>query len=126
MRIVLVALGVAATALSARSQPGARVHGIVRDAAGSALAGAQLLAHDPREKTDRSTTSGPGGAYAFDHLLPGHYEFKAIAPGYAGSAAVAQDLAAGADQTLDFVLSRNPGFLKRLTSAYTGDWKSSS
>ena len=69
--------------------------------------------------------SAADGAYLIDKLNPGHYRFKATKPGFADSTATEVDLTTGQDLTVTLTLRPNPGFLKRLSDAYSKDWKGS-
>jgi len=94
-----------------------QVHGVVRDAGGSPVAGAQVAA------LDRKAVSAADGSFVMDRLNPGNYQIKASKRGFADSAIVKLDLYPGQDLAVDLILRPNPGFLKRLSQAYATDWK---
>jgi hypothetical protein len=100
-----------------------RVHGLVQDAGGSPVAGAQVVAHNSRKNTDQAFVSGADGAFAMDAVEPGHYQFKATLRGFADSPAAEGDLAAGGDLKLNLTLGAKQGFFRRLGSAYAKDWR---
>jgi hypothetical protein len=107
--------------LSVRA-PG-QVHGLIQDAGGSAVAGAQVVAHNSRESTDRAVVSAADGSYAMNDLKPGHYQFKATKRGFTDSPVTEEALTVGGDLTLNLTLGANEGFLKRLSQAYAKDWQ---
>jgi hypothetical protein len=104
-------------------QVNGRVHGLIRDAAGSPVAGAQVVARNSPENSDRAVVSTADGSFTLDDLKPGHYHFKATKRGFADSPAAEEDLTAGQDLTLNLTLGADPGFLKRLAHAYAKDWR---
>jgi protocatechuate 3,4-dioxygenase beta subunit len=63
----------------------AQVHGQIQDASGSPVAGAQVLAHNSAEHTDRAFASAADGSFTMNDLKPGHYQFKAAKRGFADS-----------------------------------------
>jgi len=77
-----------------------RVHGLIQNADGSPVAGAQVVAHSAGENSDRTLVSAADGSFAMD-LIPGHYQFKATKSGFADSPAAERDLSAGEDLTLN-------------------------
>jgi len=98
-----------------------RVHGLIQNADGSPVAGAQVVAHSAGENSDRTLVSAADGSFAMD-LIPGHYQFKATKSGFADSPAAERDLSAGEDLTLNLTLHANERFLKRFFQAYAKDW----
>jgi hypothetical protein len=110
-------------AVRAPGQVQGRVHGVIQDAGGSPVAGAQVVSRSSRENTDRSFVSAADGSFTMVGLNPGHYQFRAAKRGFADSAVTEADLAAGADLALNLTLRPNEGFLKRLSQAYVKDWK---
>ncbi len=56
------------------------IHGVVADAAGRAVAGAEVRASNTERRVTRSTTTGFAGAYRIDGLPPGAYDVTAAAP----------------------------------------------
>jgi len=110
-------------AIRAPGQVQGRVHGVIQDAGGSPVAGAQIVAHSPRENTDRAFVSAADGSFTMNDLNPGHYQFKAAKRGFADSSVAEGDLNSGEDLTLNLTLLPNKGFLKRLSQAYAKDWQ---
>jgi hypothetical protein len=100
-----------------------QVHGLVQDASGGAVAGAQVLAHSSGENMDRVFVSTLDGSFATDGLKPGHYQFKAMKRGFADSQVADRDLTSGQDLTVNLTLGAHEGFLKRLSQAYVRDWQ---
>ena len=100
-----------------------QVHGVVHDSIGSPVAGAQVVAHNSTESTDRTFASAADGSFAIDDLKPGHYQFKATKLGFADSPVAGEDLTAGGNVTVTLTLGAHQGFLKRLSHAYAQDWK---
>jgi hypothetical protein len=101
------------------------IHGLIQDANGSPVAGAQIVAHSASGNTDRSVTSAPDGAFTIEDLPPGHYSFKAGKPGFSDSAGVEKDLLPGQDLSFDLTLKANGTFFRRLYNAYAQDWHGS-
>ena len=99
------------------------MHGLVQDSGGSPVAGAQVVAHNLGENTDRACISAADGYFTTDGLTAGHYQFKATKRGFADSLAEEADLIAGGNLTLNLTLRANEGFLKRLSQAYVKDWQ---
>jgi uncharacterized surface anchored protein len=52
------------------------VHGLIQDAGGVPVAGAQVLAHNSGENTDRVFVSAADGSFALNDLKPGHYQIQ--------------------------------------------------
>jgi Putative beta-barrel porin-2, OmpL-like. bbp2/Carboxypeptidase regulatory-like domain len=100
-----------------------QVHGVIQDADGGAVAGAQVVAHNTRENNDRAFASAANGSFVINDLKPGHYQFKAMKRGFADSPVAEQDLTDGQDLTVNLTLGAPEGFLKRLSQAYVKDWK---
>jgi Carboxypeptidase regulatory-like domain/Putative beta-barrel porin-2, OmpL-like. bbp2 len=109
--------------IRAPGQVQGRVHGLIQDAGGSPVAGAQIVAHSSRENTDRAFVSAMDGSFTMDDLNPGHYQFKATKRGFADSPVAEGDLTAGEDLTLNLTLRANERFLKRISQAYAKDWQ---
>jgi hypothetical protein len=120
------AIAVAAMVLSLAGSAPAQVHGVVQDASGSPVAGAQVLAHGSAENTDKTFVSAADGSFAMDDFKPGRYQFKATKRGFADSLVAERDLAASEELTLILTLGANAGFLKRLARAYAQDWHGAS
>jgi len=102
-----------------------QVRGLVQDAGGGLVAGAQVLAHGSQENTDRVVASAMDGSFVIDGLKSGHYQFKATKLGFPDSPVVARDLTDGQDLMLNLTLGAHEGFLKRLSQAYVKDWRGS-
>jgi hypothetical protein len=117
-RLIVLLLAVAA-AVQSQTQ----LHGVVQDAAGSPVAGAQVTAHSSSETTDRIILSAADGSFEIDDLKPGHYQFKATKLGFRNSPVAEQDLGAGGNLTLNLILGAHLGFFKRLSEAYAQDWQ---
>src|ERR1700678_2126511 len=100
------------------------VHGVIHDAGGAPLGGAQVVAHSSLENNDRAVVSAADGSFIMDDLKPGHYQFKATKAGFVDSQVVEKGLTAGQDLALTLSLHAE-GFLKRLSQAYAKDWKGS-
>ena len=62
--------------------PVGTITGVVRDAAGGVLTGAQMQAISPRDTSGATTTSGEQGGFSFPALLPGEYEVHVEAVGF--------------------------------------------
>jgi len=111
------------SAVRAPGQAHGRVQGLIRDAGGSPVAGAQVVAHSSPENTDRALLSAADGSFTMEDLNPGHYQFKATKRGFADSTVAETDLTAGQDLAVNLTLRPNQGFLKRLSRAYAKDWR---
>jgi hypothetical protein len=101
----------------------AQVHGLIQDAAGSAVAGAQVLARNTRANKDRAFVSAADGSFEMKGLTPGHYQFRAVKQGFADSPVADRDLTDGEELTLNLTLGASERFLKRLAQAYAQDWR---
>lgn len=110
-------------AVSAAGQEHSQLRGLIQDVGGSPIAGAQVVAHNSWENTDRACVIGADGSFAMDDLKPGHYQFKARKRGLADSPVAEADLPEGGDVTLNLTLGAHLGFLKRLSNVSTQDWK---
>jgi hypothetical protein len=119
VRSVALAVLVPWLALRAAGQ----VHGLIQDASGAAIAGAQVVAHSAAEKTDQAFMSASDGSFTTVGLKPGHYQFKATKLGFADSPVAERDLMGGQDLTVNLTLGSHEGFLKRLSQAYVKDWQ---
>lgn len=84
-RIIAVATLILWPTIRAAGQVHGRVHGLIQDADGSPVAGAQVVAHNSRENTDRTVVGAADGSFAMDEVEPGHYQFKATKRGFADS-----------------------------------------
>jgi hypothetical protein len=81
----LVGLGailIAATAPATRAQTAATLAGVVLDATGAALAGAEVAATHLETATARRTTTAPDGRFTLAGLAPGDYELRVERPGF--------------------------------------------
>jgi hypothetical protein len=76
-------LAAVALVLCLAARAAGQLHGLVHDAAGSPVAGAQVIAHSSKENTDRAFVSAADGSFAIADLKPGHYQFKATKLGFA-------------------------------------------
>jgi hypothetical protein len=101
----------------------AQVRGLIQDAGGAPVAGAQVVAHNTVDNVDRAFVSAADGSFAMADLKPGHYQFKATKLGFSDSQPAERDLIAGQDLTVNLTLGPHQGFLKRLTQAYANDWR---
>lgn len=119
-----ISSAVAISALSFAIHAPGQVHGQIQDPAGSPVASAQVIAHNPKKNTDRTVGSAADGSFAIVDLKPGHYQFKATKRGFFDSPVTEVDLTAGEDRTLNLTLRANERFLKRLFEAYARDWSS--
>jgi len=109
--------------IRAPGQVQVRVHGVIRDPGGAAVAGAKVIAHDSEKNVDQVFASAADGSFAMDGLKPSHYEFKAMKSGFADSQVAQRDLTVNQDLTLNLTLGAHEGFLKRLSQAYAEDWQ---
>jgi len=100
-----------------------QVHGLIGDTGGSPVAGAQIVAHNSLGTPNQVSTSAADGSFAMKDLKPGHYQFKAEKLGFADSAMVEQDVTTAGDLTLNLRLGGAEGFWKRLSQAYSDDWR---
>jgi len=121
--VALVAFLFLWLAMRAPCQAPGRVHGLIRDAGGSPVAGAQVVAHSARENSGQVSLSAADGSFRMDSLPPGHYQFKAAKRGFADSLVAETDLTPGADLTVNLTMRANATFLKRLSQAYVKDWQ---
>jgi hypothetical protein len=112
-------------AMQSPGQVNGHAHGLIHDAAGSPVAGAQVVARNSGESSDRRAVSAADGSFKMDDLKPGRYQFKATKTGWADSPVAEEDLTAGQDVALSLTLGADPGFLKRLAQAYAKDWQGS-
>jgi hypothetical protein len=104
-------------------QAAGQVHGLIQDAGGAAVAGAQVVAHNTQENNDRVFAGAADGSFTTGDLKPGHYQFKATKRGFADSPVAERELTDGQDLTVNLTLGAPEGFLKRLSQAYVKDWK---
>ena len=118
----LVLFVFAATICSARKQTPAvqtgSVAGVIQDAQGAAVEGAQVLAFQANSEPAGKAGSDKTGAYTLT-LAPGKYTVRVTAEGYKTS--VVENVAVGTGDTLKINLNLTPG-----TSAETEavDWQS--
>jgi hypothetical protein len=124
VRVRLCTVAALASCLATRmpGQAQGRVHGLIQDTAGSPVSGAQVIAHNTRDNTDRTFVSTADGSFTIGDLKPGYYQFKATKLGFVDSAAVEADPVEGQDLTLNLKLGARLGFLRRLAHAYASDW----
>ena len=121
VRVQLVAIAAVTTWLAGRAW--GQVHGVILDANGSPVAGAQAIAHSGHENADRESVSSADGTFTINELNPGHYQIKARKLGYADSPAMELELNSGEKLTVNLKLGAREGFLKRLSEAYAQDWR---
>jgi hypothetical protein len=122
-RSVAIAALMVCLAMRSPGQVNGRVHGLIQDAAGSPVAGAQVIVRNSRENSDRTVVTAADGSFTMDDLKPGHYRLQATKRGFADSPAAEEDLTGGQDLALNLRLGANLGFLKRLAQAYAKDWQ---
>jgi hypothetical protein len=101
----------------------AQVRGLIQDAGGAPVVGAQVVAHNTGDNMDRAFASAADGSFTMAGLKPGHYQFKAAKRGFADSPPAERDLTDGQDLTVNLTLGARQGFLKRLSQAYAQDWR---
>src|ERR1700722_4371796 len=99
-----------------------QVRGLIQDAGGAPVAGAQVAADNHSENIHRVFVSAADGSFEMVGLKPGHYQFQATKLGFADSPVEERDLTEGQDFTLNLTLGPHQGFLKRLSQAYAKDW----
>src|SRR3984885_15187323 len=86
-----------------------QVHGLIENADGAAVAGAQVVVHSPRENIDRAYVSAADGSFTVDGLKPGQYQFKAMKRGLADSPVAERDLTDSQDLTVNLTLGAPEG-----------------
>src|ERR1039458_4971024 len=82
-----------------------RVTGVITDASGAAVVGAQVDARNQETGLLRSTTSGSDGIYILPQLAPGMYDILIKKQGFAKEDRQNVQLHVNQNATLDFVLS---------------------
>jgi predicted small secreted protein len=82
-----------------------RVTGVITDASGAAVAGAQVDARNQGTGLLRSTTSGSDGIYIFPQLAPGMYDISIKKQGFATEDRQNIQLHVNQNATLDFKLA---------------------
>jgi hypothetical protein len=100
-----------------------RLHGLIQDASGSPVVGAEVVAHSSVDNTNRAFVSAADGSFSIQDLHPGHYQFKATKRGFVDSSVVEAELIAGEDLTVHLTLRANGNFLRRLSQGYVKDWQ---
>jgi len=80
MAMLLCALNAATAA--AQAVAGSQVSGIVRDASGGALPGAEVTITNTDTGIMRTTFAGSDGTYALPNLPVGHYQLKVVLQGF--------------------------------------------
>jgi hypothetical protein len=83
------------TLLFSQATATGNITGVVTDATGAALPNATVTATNTATNSQRTTTSGTGGAYRFDLLPAGVYNIKAESPGFSPTEAKAIELLVG-------------------------------
>ncbi len=93
------------TSIPVRAQvTGATLSGVVTDASGATVTGAQVAARNLATSVSREGTTDPSGSYTLPNLPPGDYEVKVTAQGFSTAVQSNMTLAVGAQQTLNFSL----------------------
>jgi hemoglobin/transferrin/lactoferrin receptor protein len=100
--LLAVVLGVTAVAQSATG----RISGTVKDKAGAAVSGAEVLLAHP-QGVRRTELTGPGGEFSFDGVSPGTYMFSVSKAGF-GQYNSAVRVIAGDKKELSIELEVNP------------------
>ncbi len=102
-----LSLSLAAAAVSAPAAfaqgANASLSGVVRDASGAQVAGAQITVVEQAKSTRRTTTTNSTGLYTLPQLLPGEYRVTVQAPGFGQSERVIT-LTVGQQADLDVAL----------------------
>ena len=105
LKLLLAAVLVLATSLSARAQAGdGRISGTIHDATGAGLSGASVTAVEQASHASYTTTSGGGGSYAFTGLPAGTYTVTVELQGFTRGTAKAVKVEAGGSATADLSL----------------------
>ncbi len=82
MFLALTVMALLNTQLLAQSTLGS-IRGVVQDASGAALPGAQITLNNIDENTDRALKADDSGLFAVENVKPGHYRVVAQATGFA-------------------------------------------
>ena len=81
-RLALLAmLAVASVCLAAQDRTGAAVTGFVRFASGDAIADVRVVLLLRGDNLNRTTRTGPDGAFRIDAIAPGEYQLSVSRPG---------------------------------------------
>jgi iron complex outermembrane recepter protein len=99
----IAALAAVLYGVPAQAQNG-RIKGVVRDAHGSALAGATIRAVNQRTNVTTRATTGADGSYTVANLAPGVYTVAASLPGLGAQLHKDVQVAAGGEASVDFVM----------------------
>ena len=107
------------------------VHGITKNATGQPVAGAQVIAYNLEDKSEKRTVSGNDGSYALSIEKPGRYEISAVRDPLKSPSSAPTEVAPGQDRTYDIILGTPApvanavppkSFWGRLRKAYIDDW----
>ncbi|MET0555089.1 MAG: carboxypeptidase-like regulatory domain-containing protein, partial [Vicinamibacteria bacterium] len=82
MRVLGMALLLAAWAVSARAQTQGGISGLVTDSSGAAVSGAEVAVTNKATHATRKTATNKEGLYAFPSLPPGVYELTVAQKGF--------------------------------------------
>ena len=80
------------------------LQGVVRDASGAVVVGANVTARNPATNTSRATTTDDNGSYLIVNLTPGDYEVTVEAANFKKAVLPAVKLTVGQRADLDVVL----------------------
>jgi hypothetical protein len=81
------------------------LHGIVRDAGGLPVPGAQVIVHSLNENLDRTTVSGADGSFLVERLTPGSYNLTANKQGYVTTKSTTFEIVGQQSVTVDLSLA---------------------
>ena len=79
--------------------------GVVKDASGSVVRGANVVVRNTQTNQTRSTTSDDDGLYRITELLPGNYQVRAEAQGFKAAVYPEITVAVAENKRLDFALA---------------------
>jgi len=101
--VMCVTLAATLLGVAAYAQSEGRISGVVRDASGAAIPGAQVTIRNQATNASQTVTSGPDGSFAVN-LSPGAYSVTVSIKGFGTQTQRELKVAAGATATADFGL----------------------
>src|SRR5581483_12279298 len=101
--ILLVGL-IATVVVDAQNTSSGSVSGLVTDAQGAVIAGAEVILTDPSTNTSQTTSTNDVGRYSFVNVGPAAYDLTVSKTGFSQARLTQQNVQVGLTLTLDVTL----------------------
>ena len=102
---ILIVVGLALAASTARAQSTASLQGTVADSSGAVVPNAKVVVRETSTGVTRTVTTGASGSYQIPALAPGHYDVEVSASGFASTKTQGVVLRVSSTVTTDVTLT---------------------